>query len=366
MDRRLSYPSIPNPPKVYSQSHMLDLTRSINDLITYIRAAGQGRNSSLVLTNSPTQEVGLEPGTIYDDLGVLRIAHGSQYPEPIGAPVYMRIYNNSGSTINKGVCVGFSGVNAINGFIEATPYLADGATPTLYFIGVTNETIINGAFGVVITWGIVSGIDTSAFSVGNVLYASPSTAGALTATKPTAADNVIPVAACLIDNSSTGAVFVRPTIEQQKYYGEFTKTSSQTVAAIDTAYAISWDNTEIAEGVSLTGSPLTRLTVANSGLYQFNVTYQIASGSASAKDARFWFKRNGTTNYANSTRIMTTDVNNGYMALSTSEFFSLDANDYVECMWASNDTNVSLSTVASTAYCPAAPAAVISVTQIQQ
>jgi hypothetical protein len=366
VDRRLSYPSISNPPKVYSQRYMFDLSRSINDLITYIRAPGEGRNSSLVLTNAPTDEVGLEAGTIYDDLGVLRIAHATQYPEPIGAPVYMRIYNNSGSTINKGVCVGFSGVNPSNGYIEATPYLADGVTPTLYFIGVTNETIINGAFGIVITWGIVSGIDTSAFSVGNILYASPSTAGGLTATKPTAADNVIPVAACLIDNSSTGAIFVRPTIEQQKYYGEFTKTSNQTVAAIDTAYAISWDNTEIAEGVSLTGSPLTRLTVANSGLYQFNVEYQIASGSSSAKNARFWFKRNGTTNYANSTRIMTTDINNGYMLLSMSEFFSLDANDYVECMWASDDTNVSLSTVASTAYCPAAPAGIVSVTQIQQ
>lgn len=366
MDRRLSYPSISNPPKIYNQRYMFDLVRSMNDLVTYIRTPGLGRNSSLVLTNSPTDEVGLEPGTIYDDLGVLRIAHDSPYPEPIGAPVYMRIYNNSGSTINKGVCVGFSGVNSINGFIEAAPYLADGSTPSLYFIGVTNEQILNGFFGVVITWGIVSGIDTSSFSVGDILYASPSTAGGFVSAKPTAADNVIPVAACLFDNASTGAIFVRPTIEQQKYYGEFTKTSSQTLAAINTAYAISWSNTEIAEGVSITGGSSTRLTVANSGLYQVNVTYQISSGSSSAKDVRFWFKKNGTTDYANSTRIMTTDINNGYMSLSMSEFFSLNANDYVECMWAANDTNVSLSNVASTAYCPAAPAAIVSVTQIQQ
>ena len=72
--------------------------------------------------------------------------------------------------------------------------------------------------------------------------------------------------------------FVRPTIEQQKYYGEFTKTARSTSpAAINTSYAVSWDNTEIANGVSIVSG--SQLTVVQSGLYQFDVTLQLQSNS---------------------------------------------------------------------------------------
>ena len=277
---------------------------------------------------------------------------------------YTVVQNNTGFTIPKGTVVGFAGVGS-NNVLSVTPYLADGSSPSLYILGVMAEELPDsGATGLCCVWGNVSGIDTSAFSVGDVLYASPTVAGAFTNVKPTAPDNVIPIAAVLVDSATAGDIFVRPTIEQQKYYGEFTKTTDQTPASTNTAYALTFDNTEIAEGISI-GSPASRIVVVQSGLYQFDATVQIGSSSSSAKTVWLWFRKNGT-DVANSARLVTININNGYTAVSMSEFFSLAANDRIEIMFAANDTAITVDNVAATAFAPAAPAVVLAVSQIQQ
>jgi hypothetical protein len=274
------------------------------------------------------------------------------------------VQNSTGATLFKGTVVGFAGVGAAN-LLSVSKYLADGSTPSLYILGVLDETIPDsGATGLCSVWGPVTGIDTSAFNVGDILYASPTVAGAFTNVKPTAPDNVIPVAAVLIKSATDGVIFVRPTIEQQKYYGEFTKTSDQSPAVINTAYALTFDNTEIAEGISI-GSPASRIVVVQSGLYQFDATVQIGSSSSSAKTVWLWFRKNGT-DVANSARLVTININNGYTAVSMSEFFSLAANDYIEIMFAADATAITVDNVAATAFAPAAPAVVLAVSQIQQ
>lgn len=277
---------------------------------------------------------------------------------------YTVVQNTTGFTIPKGTVVGFAGVGS-NNVLSVAPYLADGSSPSLYILGIMAENLPDsGATGLCCVWGNVSGIDTSAFSVGDVLYASPTVAGALTNVKPTAPENVIPVAATLISSAAAGDIFVRPTIEQQKYYGEFTKTSDQTPAAINTAYALTFDNTEKANGLSI-GSPPSRIVASQSGLYQFNATVQLTSGNSSAKNIYVWFRKNGT-NVANSSRLVTMNINNGFVPMALIESFSLEANDYLELMFASSDTAVTVDNVAATAFAPAAPAVVLSVTQVQQ
>ncbi len=279
---------------------------------------------------------------------------------------YTIVENTTGSTIPKGSVVGFVGVGA-NNVLSVAPYLADGSSPSLYILGVMAEELPDsGATGLCCVWGSVSGIDTSAFSVGDILYASPTVAGGFTASKPTAPDNVIPIAAVLVDSATAGEIFVRPTIEQQKYYGEFTRTTNLAAALVNTAYAIALDTTQIAEGVTLEGSPLTRLKVPQSGLYQLTVRYQFTSTNSSSKNARVWFRRNGTTDYSNSTAISSLDSNGGFATITVSEFFSLQANDYIELMWAVSDTALSLTAAAATAYAPASAAVIVTVTQIQQ
>jgi len=277
---------------------------------------------------------------------------------------YTVVQNSTGSTMPKGTVVGFAGVGS-NNVLSVAPYLADGSTPTLFILGVLAEQIPDsGSTGLCCVWGEVSGIDTSAFNVGDILYASPTVAGAFTNVKPTAPNNVIPLAAVLIKSATAGVIFVRPTIEQQKYYGEFSKTSDQSPALINTAYALTFDNADISEGISI-GSPASRIVLSQSGLYQFNATVQIGSTSSSAKTVWLWFRKNGT-NIANTARLVTININNGYTAVAMAEFFSLAANDYIEIMFAADDTAILVDNVAATAFAPAAPAIVLAVSQIQQ
>jgi hypothetical protein len=254
--------------------------------------------------------------------------------QQIGLEYYARVENATGVTIPKGSVVGFAGVSA-NNVISVTPYLADGSTPSLYILGVMAHDLPNaGQIGYCTVWGHVAGIDTSAFSVGDILYASPTVAGDFTATKPTAPDNVIPLAAVLEADATNGEIFVRPTIEQERYYGEFYNTAGVTPIAANTAYALAWSGATISDGITIAGAPVTQITVSESGLYQFNARVQFSSGNSNLKSAWVWWKLNGTTTYANSATVGSLSDNGGYLVLRNSEFFSLAAGDYIELMWA--------------------------------
>ena len=283
--------------------------------------------------------------------------------QQIGQETYARVENMTGVTIPNGTVVGFVGVGA-NNTLSVAPYLADGSTPTLYILGVmTHDLPDSGEVGYCNVWGHVRNLDTSAFTIGDILYASPTVAGDFTNVKPTAPDNVIPLAAVLKVGVADGEIFVRPTIEQERYYGEFYNTTGVTPVAANTAYALSWDGATISDGVMATGS---QIEVSESGLFHFNARVQFSSGNANTKSAWLWWRLNGTTTYSNSAVIGTLSTNNGYVVLRNSQFFSLAAGDYIELMWAVDDTGLAPTNVAATAFAPAAPCGLVEVTQIQQ
>lgn len=283
--------------------------------------------------------------------------------QQIGEEIYARVKNVTGVTIPNGTVVGFAGASANS--IEVAPYLADGSQPSLYILGVmTHDLPDSGEKGYCTTWGFVRGLDTSAFSQGDILYASPTTAGAFTNVKPTAPNNVIPLAACVVSDATAGVIFVRPTIEQQKNYGDFARTTSSTAAVANTAYAIEFDTSNVSNGISI-GSPASRIVVDNSGLYQFDVTFQFTSSNASVKSAWVWWRKNGT-DVVRSSLISSVNQNGANAAVSRSDFFSLANGDYIEVMWAVDDTAMSLNATAATAFAPASPSVVLTVTQVQQ
>lgn len=298
------------------------------------------------------------------------LAQVQMIQEREGTVVRMIVVNGTPTLIPKGTAVGFSGVNGSTR-IKVAPYLADGSSDTLYFIGLATEDLLPNSAGYVTLYGRVIGIDTSGAAVGetwangNLLWASPTYSGKLTNSKPTAPDNVISVAAVLFASVTSGQVMVRPIIEMQQFYGEFTKTTTQTPAVAGDEYLVDWDNTEISNGVVI-GSPTSRLVVPASGLYQVVVTLQFACTVAAAREAVAYFKKNGT-DVANSARYQSININNGYTQVTLSEFFSLAANDYIEIGFGVlGGLNVSLSTVAATANFPAAPSAVATFLQVQQ
>lgn len=283
--------------------------------------------------------------------------------QQIGQEIYARVQNNTGALIPDGTVVGFAG--ATTEALLVAPYLADGASPSLYILGIlTHDLDDSGSKGYCTTWGFIRDLDTSAFNQGDILYASPTVTGGLTNVKPTAPSNVIPMAAVVKVGTTDGVIFVRPTIEQMQYYGVFAKTSDQTPALINTAYPVTFNSTRISNGFTI-GATTSHIITPASGLYQVQATIQLSSASASAKNVWVWFRKNGV-DVANSARLVTLNLNAGYTPVSVNEPISLAANDYIELVFAADSTAVSIDAVAATAFAPAAPAVVLEITQIQQ
>jgi hypothetical protein len=285
--------------------------------------------------------------------------------QQVGLETYARVANFTGITIPNGTVVGFTGAIP-DSALSVAPYLANGATNTLYVVGVmTHDLPDTGQKGYCTVWGFVRDVDTSGFTLGDILYASPTVAGKLTNVKPTAPNNVVPIAAVLQVGTTDGVIFVRPTIEQQIYYGEFTKTNSQSPVAANTAYPLLFTNTEIANGVSI-GTTTSEIYVAQAGLYNIDASVQITSNNSAQKSIWVWLRKNGTTDFPNSARVASIALNNGYLVVTLNEVASLLAGDFIEVMYAADNTNVSIATVAATAFAPAAPAVILAVTQTEQ
>lgn len=303
-----------------------------------------------------------------DDTADLTMEYG--VTQQIGMETYARVGNTTGVTIPNGTVVGFAG--ATTEALLVSPYIADGTVPSLYVLGVmTHDLPDSGEKGYCTTWGFVRGLNTSAFSAGDILYASPTTAGALTKTKPTAPNNVIPVAACVVSDTTNGVIFVRPAIEQQRYYGVFSDTVSLTPAAIYTPYTIPFNTTDFALGFSR-GTPTSRIVASAAGLYNFQFSAQLTSSNSSAKNMWIWPRKNGV-DIPNSNSEVTLTGNGDDLVVSWNWVVSMGASDYFELVYAVSDTAISIVAKAAetgavgtaTFARPAVPSVILTVTQVQ-
>jgi hypothetical protein len=83
MDVRLVFPRFTNAPAEYDRKYFADLVRSLDSLVTVIQAAGEGRQTTIVLTNLANNDYNLEPGTIFEVGGALRVSV-IYSPYPVG------------------------------------------------------------------------------------------------------------------------------------------------------------------------------------------------------------------------------------------------------------------------------------------
>lgn len=73
MDRRLIFPQFQKAPSDYDSMYFNNMVNMLNVLMNALRNPGEGRQSTLVLTNLPSNDSGLEPGEIFVVDGVLHV-----------------------------------------------------------------------------------------------------------------------------------------------------------------------------------------------------------------------------------------------------------------------------------------------------
>jgi hypothetical protein len=127
-------------------------------------------------------------------------------------------------------------------------------------------------------------------------------------------------------------------------YGAFQDGTDQTAANITTAYAITFDTTDFSNGVTL--SDLSRLNVAQAGIYNLQVSIQFMNTTNDTQDVDVWFRKNGTNIDKSNSRFglgpRKSSGNPSHLIAALNFFVNLAANDYIEIMWRPTDVGVSL------------------------
>jgi len=142
-------------------------------------------------------------------------------------------------------------------------------------------------------------------------------------------------------------------------YGSFYDTTTQTATTINTAKAITFNNTDLSNGVYL-GSPTSRIIVDSEGIYNFDTSFQLDKTAGGTGEFYFWFRLNGV-DVPDSASQIRIQGNNAEIFSSLNYFFDLKANDYVELMFSVSDLSVELAAFAAAAPHPGIPSIILTV-----
>lgn len=123
-------------------------------------------------------------------------------PVKIGQDDVTRVYNNTGAMIPKGTPVYVTG--AANDFPTIAKAKADAIGTIAETLGILKDSINNGAFGLVVSRGLVGRIDTSSFAEGSNVFVSADSEGKFVTTAPAFPNFAYKIGTVLVSDSLNG------------------------------------------------------------------------------------------------------------------------------------------------------------------
>jgi len=194
----------------------LALLDRIANALELFALAPQIRNDNSVATDyidvstaAPTA-VGGVPGRLKwnDTDGTLDLGlKGGNVTLQIGQENVLIVKNDEATPLTDGEVVYITGASGANLLVKRA--LADSDITSASTIGVVTEPIAVNGQGFITTFGSVRGLNTNAFNEGDVLYLSPTVAGAITNVKPVAPEHLVLVGYCTKKSGGNGEIFVK-------------------------------------------------------------------------------------------------------------------------------------------------------------
>lgn len=209
-------------------------------------------------------------GTLYWDSAdgnktLSLVMNGGNAVQQIGEEQYYRI--KASSAITEGQVVMFTGTVGASGALTGAPAYGLTASTASYVMGIATENIARNGWGYVTSFGLVRGIDTSAFTAGDILYLDPTVAGGLTTSIPAAPNPKVQVCACIYSSASIGSYFVRPSFGGilGQYEGDVTvSTPADGDLLIRNQTAGKWVNAPLTAGTGISVTNIAGgITIAN-------------------------------------------------------------------------------------------------------
>ena len=187
----------------------------------------------------------------------------------IGQQMYAYVKNDEAVTITKGQAVYLFGASGNKATVKLAFNTSDSTSATT--LGLAAEDILSGQNGLVITQGVLDGLNTGAYSPGDILYLG-ATAGGLTPTKPYAPNHLVYIGVVEKANAGNGQILVRPQngYELDEIHNVDLITTPPSTGDVLTYNGTLWVNQAPASGSGTvtsiaTSSPITGGTITTSG-----------------------------------------------------------------------------------------------------
>ena len=145
-------------------------------------------------------------------------------------------------------------------------------------------------------------------------------------------------------------------------YNQFTSDSDQTAPNTAVANAVTYDNSDFPDGISINNS--SEVVVAEVGIYRFDYSIQFENDTNDTEFVDIWFRKNGTDIASSNSRFsLPARKSSGTpstLIAVTPYLVDLAANDYIQIMWRPSVTTVTIqqfpAVAASGGVTPAIPA----------
>jgi len=130
---------------------------------------------------------------------------------------------------------------------------------------------------------------------------------------------------------------------RQKIYGSFSYSQSKVVDGANVPTVIPLDTIEASNGIRLENN--TQVVVPITGTYRYDYSLQLDQNTGGTTPVDIWIRVNGV-NVPRSASQVTLQAQQGEVFPMVSYTLELNANDYVECVFASAETTVQALAVA--------------------
>lgn len=150
-----------------------------------------------------------------------------------------------------------------------------------------------------------------------------------------------------------------PQLERLRY-GSFYDTTTQTAAVINTAYAMTFNSTDLSQGVYI-GTPTSRVYVDTHNVYNIQFSAQLDKTAGGVGLVWIWLRKNGV-DIPNSAGQIRIQGNNAEVLAAWNYLLEMGPGDYFELMWEVDDITVEILAEVASAVHPAIPSVILTVT----
>lgn len=167
-------------------------------------------------------------------------------------------------------------------------------------------------------------------------------------------------------------VSVASAVDGQLWKGSFYDSSTQTLtggADVEVPIILGITDTAATNGISIVsdGTNLTRITVANTAIYNLMFSAQFQNSGGTGQTIDIWLRKNGDTaaaNLADTNGKVHMQGNATYVMATWNYFISLNAGDYIQLMWTATSTNITMVSEVANAVHPATPSIILTMNQV--